>query len=112
MYSFWALILVMGIITMLAPGGLAAEAIKLPPPATKGGMPLADAIQNRRTVRQFASSSLNLTQVSQLLWEADGAQRPPRSPDLAVRGGNLPPGPLPGGRGAGCNESASRGLSL
>jgi SagB-type dehydrogenase family enzyme len=76
MYSFWAFILVLGIIMVFPSAGQAAEAIKLPPPATKGGMPLAEALKTRRTVRHFASRPLDLAQVSQLLWEADGLSDP------------------------------------
>jgi SagB-type dehydrogenase family enzyme len=72
MYSLWVLILVLGIVMVFPSSGLAAEAIKLPPPATTGGMPLAEALQIRRTVRHFAIRCLDLAQLSQLLWEADG----------------------------------------
>lgn len=68
-----SLILLTGVIMVLVSTGLAAgEAIKLPPAATAGGMPLTEALQVRRTVRHFAQRSLTLAQVSQLLWEADG----------------------------------------
>jgi SagB-type dehydrogenase family enzyme len=73
MCSFWSLIMVMGILMVVQSGGLAAEAIKLPQPNTTGGMALAEALKNRRTVRHFASRSLDLVQISQLLWEGDGA---------------------------------------
>jgi SagB-type dehydrogenase family enzyme len=76
MHICWSLILVMGIIVVLPSGGLAGESIKLPPPATKGGMPLAEALNARRTVRQFAARALDLAQLSQLLWEADGMSDP------------------------------------
>jgi SagB-type dehydrogenase family enzyme len=72
MYSLWVLILVLGIVMVFPSSGLAAEAIKLPPPATRGGKPLAEALQIRRTVRHFANRSLDLAQLSQLLWKADG----------------------------------------
>ena len=39
-------------------------------------MPLAEALEVRRTVRRFASRPLDLPQVSQLLWCADGASDP------------------------------------
>jgi SagB-type dehydrogenase family enzyme len=39
-------------------------------------MSLAEALQTRRTVRHFASRALDLAQVSQLLWEADGVSDP------------------------------------
>jgi SagB-type dehydrogenase family enzyme len=57
-------------------GGQGADAIKLPPPAKQGGMALAEALATRRTVRHFAPRALDLAQVSQLLWEADGLSDP------------------------------------
>jgi len=68
--------MVMGIVMAVPSGDSAAEAVKLPPPATKGGMPLAEALMARRTVRHFASRPLDLAQLSQLLWEADGISDP------------------------------------
>jgi SagB-type dehydrogenase family enzyme len=76
MYYFWGLFMMLGIIMVFPSGGLAGEAIKLPPPATKGGMPLAEALQSRRTVRHFANRPVSLGQISQLLWEADGLSDP------------------------------------
>ncbi len=57
-------------------GGQGAEAIKLPPPAHKGAVSVEEALARRRTVRRFASRSLDLNQVSQLLWGADGVSDP------------------------------------
>lgn len=80
MHSFWnfvlLLMLVMGTVLVIPSGSKAAEAIKLPPPATKGGMALAEALQARRTVRSFGSRPLDLTQISQILWEGDGVSEP------------------------------------
>jgi SagB-type dehydrogenase family enzyme len=72
MHIWWSLTMVLGI-TLFHPSGTpGAEAIKLPPPVTRGGMPLAEALRDRRTVRTFASRPLDLGQISQLLWGADG----------------------------------------
>ncbi len=76
MYSSWSLILLMGMVMVFPSTGSTAEAIKLPPPATKGGMPLAETLKARRTVRHFANRPLDLAQVSQLLWAADGVSDP------------------------------------
>ena len=54
------------------PAGEGAEVVKLPPPALKGAVSVAEALQARRTVRRFASRNLSLAQVGQLLWAADG----------------------------------------
>jgi len=56
--------------------GLGAGAIKLPPPAAKGTVSLEEALQNRRSTRKFANRSLELAQISQLLWAADGINHP------------------------------------
>jgi SagB-type dehydrogenase family enzyme len=56
--------------------GFGAQAIKLAPPATKGTVSLEEALQNRRSTRKFGNRSLELAQISQLLWAADGINRP------------------------------------
>jgi SagB-type dehydrogenase family enzyme len=66
----------MGVTLFHPSGGQAAEAIKLPPPVKTGGMPLVEALRVRRTVRRFASRPLDLGQISQLLWGADGTSDP------------------------------------
>jgi SagB-type dehydrogenase family enzyme len=76
MHICWSLIVVIGIVMVFQSGGLAEEAIKLPPPATKGGMTLTEALQARRTVRHFATRPLDLGLLSQLLWEAGGMSDP------------------------------------
>jgi SagB-type dehydrogenase family enzyme len=76
MNFFRSIIIVMGIIMVIPSADLSAEALKLPPPATTGGMALAEALKNRRTVRHFATRPMDLEQISQLLWEGDGASDP------------------------------------
>jgi SagB-type dehydrogenase family enzyme len=66
----------MGIMLFQPSGGQGAGVIKLPPPAKKGGMAVAEALEVRRTVRRFAARPLDLAQVSQLLWGADGISDP------------------------------------
>jgi SagB-type dehydrogenase family enzyme len=53
-----------------------AQAIKLPPPDTKGTVSVEEALQNRRSTRKFANRSLELAQISQLVWAADGINNP------------------------------------
>jgi SagB-type dehydrogenase family enzyme len=72
MNLWWSLIMALGIMLFNQSGGQAAAVIKLPPPVKKGGMPLAEALEIRRTVRRFAARPLDLAQVSQILWGADG----------------------------------------
>jgi len=56
--------------------GFGAEAVKLPAPATKGAVSVEEALQGRRSTKRFANRSLELAQVSQILWAADGINRP------------------------------------
>lgn len=56
--------------------GREGRIVKLPPPAYKGTVSVEEALQKRRTVRRFASRSLDLNQVSQLLWGAYGVSDP------------------------------------
>ena len=46
--------------------------IKLPPPSQEGGLSLEAAIARRRSVRHFSPDSLSQSQLSQLLWAAQG----------------------------------------
>jgi SagB-type dehydrogenase family enzyme len=50
--------------------------IELPPPHREGGMPIMQALAQRRSARDFADTPLTLQQVSDLLWAADGINRP------------------------------------
>lgn len=66
-----------------APSGLASAASSgsatpgdvraLPPPDRRGGMPLAEALDRRRSVRSFAAAPLDDRELGQLLWAAQGA---------------------------------------
>lgn len=51
--------------------------LELPPPAT-GGATLADALMGRRTIRTLAGPGLTLDEAGQLLWAAQGENRPGR----------------------------------
>jgi SagB-type dehydrogenase family enzyme len=57
--------------------GFGAEAIKLPAPVTKGAVSVEEALQARHSTKRFANRSLDLAQISQLLWAADGINNPP-----------------------------------
>jgi SagB-type dehydrogenase family enzyme len=56
--------------------GLGAEAIKLPAPAKKGAVSVEEALAGRRSTRKFGNRALELAQISQLLWAADGINHP------------------------------------
>ncbi|KHK58280.1 nitroreductase [Ralstonia sp. A12] len=54
----------------------APATIALPPPHLGGGVVLMTALAQRRSVRVFAPKPLALQQLSELLWAADGVNRP------------------------------------
>jgi SagB-type dehydrogenase family enzyme len=56
--------------------GSAPECVKLPAPNRSGGMPLMQALALRHSGREFAPTSLPQQQLSDLLWAADGINRP------------------------------------
>jgi len=56
--------------------GEETKAIKLPPPQTEGGKPLMEALKNRRSDRLFSGKELPLQMLSDLLWAANGINRP------------------------------------
>jgi nitroreductase len=52
------------------------ELIKLPAPKMEGGMPLMQALKERRSGREFSSEKLPMKMLSNLLWAAWGINRP------------------------------------
>ena len=76
MHLIWGLLMIMGGIFFQPASVPAAALVKLPPPALKGSVSLEEALKNRRTVRSFAARSLDLPQVSQLLWATQGITDP------------------------------------
>ncbi len=60
----------------LVTAGYAQEVIKLPPPQKEGGMPLMQALNERRTGREFSPEKLPIPVLSNLLWAAWGINRP------------------------------------
>jgi SagB-type dehydrogenase family enzyme len=65
--------LMMGITGASAGGG---DAVKLPPPRTEGGMPLMQALKARHSSREFSDRPLPAQVLSDLLWAAQGVNRP------------------------------------
>lgn len=51
------------------------ETIKLPEPQTEGGMPLMQALNQRKTSREFSTKSLPDQVLSNMLWAAFGINR-------------------------------------
>ena len=50
--------------------------VKLPAPKTEGGKPLMQALKERKSMREFSSQEFTLQVLSDLLWAADGINRP------------------------------------
>ncbi len=76
MKLIWGLAMMLPGLLFASVAGAGPEAVKLPAPSHKGSLSVEEALKQRRTVRQFASRPLNLNQVSQLLWGADGVSDP------------------------------------
>lgn len=55
---------------------LLLSAQKLPDPATRGGMPLMEALAKRQSIRSFSEKELPQQILSNLLWAAWGVNRP------------------------------------
>lgn len=60
----------------LPPSGPSESRITLPPPNREGGMPLMQALARRHSERDFANAPISRQQLSDLLWAADGINRP------------------------------------
>lgn len=71
MKAFFTLLL-LPVITL----GQGSGDIKLPEPNTKGGKPLMEALMNRHSSREFSKDRLDLQTLSDLLWAANGYNRP------------------------------------
>ncbi len=56
--------------------GATAEPRALPPPRKSGGMPLLEALAQRRSTREFSPRALPAQVLSDLLWAAYGINRP------------------------------------
>jgi nitroreductase len=61
---------------LLLTGCACAQDIALPTPDKKGGKPLMQALNERQSVRSFTSENLTNQQLSDLLWAANGINRP------------------------------------
>ena len=54
----------------------ALEVIDLPAPVTEGGIPLTEALAQRRSQREFTGEALSPDALSQILWAAQGHTQP------------------------------------
>ncbi len=78
--GFWILLLqVTGCLAATpqpAPKGEHMDAIRLPEPRRQSNVSVESALQNRRSVREYRDEPLTLSEVSQLLWAAQGITGP------------------------------------
>ena len=56
-------------------GETALAARALPPPRMNGGMPVMDALKERRSTREYSPRALSAQTLSDLLWAANGVSR-------------------------------------
>lgn len=70
-----ALVLVAGQAAGAQPEGANMNAIPLPPPRLDGRVSVEQALQQRRSVREFSGAPLALDDLGQLLWAAQGVTR-------------------------------------
>lgn len=71
-------IVAMGGLTLLPSLARSADRGALAAPVRAGGMPLAEALATRRSVRRYGPRALTLPELSQLLWAAQGHSAPGR----------------------------------
>jgi len=74
---------------LLLNGCASAQDITLPAPNKQGGKPLMQALNERQSVRSFTSENLSLQQLSDLLWAANGINRPDEKKRTAPTSMNL-----------------------
>jgi len=69
-------LLAMGAMAALPAAALAQEARALPAPRKDAGKPLMQALQARRSIREYSQRPLSAQTLSDLLWAAYGVNRP------------------------------------
>jgi SagB-type dehydrogenase family enzyme len=72
-FSTWLCLLAF---TAFAFGAETAKVVKLPQPGTEGGMPLMQALKERKSGRDYSRKELSLQTLSDLLWAGFGVSRP------------------------------------
>jgi len=69
-------LLAMGAMAALPTASFAQEARTLPAPRKEAGKPLMQALQARRSIREYSQRALSAQTLSDLLWAAYGINRP------------------------------------
>ncbi|MBM4274941.1 MAG: SagB/ThcOx family dehydrogenase [Deltaproteobacteria bacterium] len=90
MKLLWGAVMLIAGFFFSSSGAQALEVVKLPSPAYKGAMSVEEALKQRRTVRRFAGKGLDLKQVGQILWGADGVSDPRGYRTAASAGATFP----------------------
>lgn len=67
-----ALLVMAGVGGLGSETGLSQNAVRLPTPLQREGLSVERALQQRKSVRDYSNESLSLTEISQLLWAAQG----------------------------------------
>ena len=65
--------------------------VRLPDPRLEGKKSIEQALQQRRTIREFTSGSLSIKEISQILWAAQGITEPVQNFRTAPSAGALYP---------------------
>lgn len=68
--------IVMAATALIWVGAAALEPVKLKEPALDGGKSLMQSLAQRRSVREYSDRQLSLQDMSDLLWAANGVNRP------------------------------------
>ena len=68
-------VFITGILLIFTAAAYSQEVIKLPAPVQEGGMPLMQALKERKSGREFSSQELSPKTLSNLLWAAWGTNR-------------------------------------
>lgn len=71
-YLITALVGVSFCLVFLSPLGVAGETLELSEPSTEGELSVEKAISERRSIRNYEEKPLDLKDVSQLMWAAQG----------------------------------------
>lgn len=79
------------LLVAVATGGQCAQAsadVSLPAPEKTGGLSIMESFSNRASTRQWADRDISRQQLSNLLWAANGVNRPDRQMRTAASAGN------------------------
>jgi SagB-type dehydrogenase family enzyme len=88
--ALWTIVVL--ILALAAPAVTQAAGphdLKLPTPQTAGGMPLMQALAARASSREFSDQDIPLQVLSNLLWAADGINRPEAGKRTAPSANNV-----------------------